>query len=157
MDNVEIELIASRGILVLDWLSVLFSLFVNLVATSLIAFRAWNHHRILAEAVILKESRVQNILLLLIESGAIYCAIQALYIAFLLLKAYANLGIWCANMSDYIGDVLVVASAWYPIAVVILVNIGNSSVTQVATGISGIVVHNLTTNINEDSGDFKAD
>ena len=47
-----------------------------------------HHHQAMKEAAFRKRTRVQNILLLLIESGAIYCTIQILYAIMILLNIY---------------------------------------------------------------------
>lgn len=42
----------------------------------------------MSEVAVYKRTRIQNILLLLIESGAVYCVIQLLYTIFTLLDTY---------------------------------------------------------------------
>ncbi|KAE9402974.1 hypothetical protein BT96DRAFT_917771 [Gymnopus androsaceus JB14] len=62
----------------MDEISSSFSLAVNLLSTMLIAFKAWRHRQTLKmiSANTMKHSRVERILLFLVESGVVYCSIQ---------------------------------------------------------------------------------
>ncbi|KAE9402775.1 hypothetical protein BT96DRAFT_974168 [Gymnopus androsaceus JB14] len=60
----------------LDWLSIVLNLTVNIVATLLIAYRAWTHHRSARAILRNKKTQVQAILLLMVESGAIFGVVQ---------------------------------------------------------------------------------
>ncbi|KAJ3977919.1 hypothetical protein EV361DRAFT_394881 [Lentinula raphanica] len=51
------------------------SIAINLLATSLIATKAWMHHRFLRSASVKKSTRVLKIMILLVESGFIYLVI----------------------------------------------------------------------------------
>ncbi|KAJ3772427.1 hypothetical protein FB446DRAFT_736665 [Lentinula raphanica] len=51
------------------------SITINLLATSLIATKAWNHHCLLRSASVKKSTRVLKIMILLVESGFIYLVI----------------------------------------------------------------------------------
>ncbi|KIK69428.1 hypothetical protein GYMLUDRAFT_237222 [Collybiopsis luxurians FD-317 M1] len=116
---------------VLDWLSLVISSVVNMFATGLIAWKAWNYHHIMKEAARRRRTRVESILLLLIESGAIYCAIQTLYAVFILLNIYGpTRSVGFQEAYAIFGAIFVLASGWYPIAVVILVNINSSPVLE---------------------------
>jgi len=71
-----------------DWpvvLQPLLSLTVNIVATVLIAYRAWTHHRSVKIISQNKKTQVEAILLLFIESGAIFGLFQVLDIVFMIL------------------------------------------------------------------------
>ncbi|KIK60855.1 hypothetical protein GYMLUDRAFT_244013 [Collybiopsis luxurians FD-317 M1] len=126
LNTIEINMVQSGSIPILDWLSLIVSLIVNMFATGLIAWKAWNHYHIMRAAAVHRRTRVQKILLLLIESGAIYCAIQALYLVFYLVNAHAtHNGLYLTL--NIVGSIFNLASAWYPIAVVILVNMDNGS------------------------------
>jgi len=77
-DTVE-ETLESNSILTLDYISVVVSLIVNIVATSLIAYRAWTYYRSTRSiSTRNKRSQVEAILLLCIESGAILGIVQLL-------------------------------------------------------------------------------
>ncbi|KAF9063450.1 hypothetical protein BDP27DRAFT_1335124 [Rhodocollybia butyracea] len=123
---------------VLDLISVLTSLLVNAVATSLIGWKAWTHHKSMRKAAIYKRAHSIKILLLLIESGAIFCAIQ---LAYVVVFPTIQHGLWQGrfrNMDmkfpitslttitqpqkNIASDMLIFASAVYPIAVTILVH-----------------------------------
>ncbi|KIK69447.1 hypothetical protein GYMLUDRAFT_35508 [Collybiopsis luxurians FD-317 M1] len=131
LDVISVGAIVSNSSTILDWISLVVSLVVNIFATGLIAWKAWNYHRAMKEASVHKRTRAQNILLLLIESGAIYCMIQALYFIFILLIVYGpgnNALLLLAE--NIISAMFTLASAWYPIAVVILVNVNKSPVIE---------------------------
>ncbi|KAF5374045.1 hypothetical protein D9757_010053 [Collybiopsis confluens] len=120
--------IETSGTSVLDWLSGIVSLAVNMFATGLISWMGWRHRRMKTNAAIHKRSRAENILLLLIESGAVYCAVQLIYSVFVLLQTY-----WYTSPSTalhIITSVGIISSAWYPVAVIILVNEGSSPVVE---------------------------
>ncbi|KAJ4488998.1 hypothetical protein C8J55DRAFT_506762 [Lentinula edodes] len=117
----------------LDWLSSIISLTVNIFATFLIAFKAWNHHRFMAAVSIRKRTRSESILLLLIESGAIYCGIQSVYAVFILLDVYTVVDIGFSQAMNVITAMSIVAAACYPIAVIILVHNENSLITEIET------------------------
>ncbi|KIK53016.1 hypothetical protein GYMLUDRAFT_944334 [Collybiopsis luxurians FD-317 M1] len=78
-----------------------------------------------------RRTRIQNILLLLIESGAIYCTMQALYAVLTLLNIYGPVNNDALFQTFTIVSALfTLASAWYPISVVILVNMEDSSIIE---------------------------
>ncbi|KIK54250.1 hypothetical protein GYMLUDRAFT_264748 [Collybiopsis luxurians FD-317 M1] len=79
------------------------------------------------KAAFYRRTRIQNILLLFIESGAIYCAIQALYAIFTLLNIYGPGNEILLSILDIFSVLLTFASALYPIAVVILINMDNGT------------------------------
>ncbi|KAE9383664.1 hypothetical protein BT96DRAFT_1106050 [Gymnopus androsaceus JB14] len=60
----------------LDWLSVVLNLTVNVVATLLIAYRAWTHHWLIQIISYNKKTQVEVILLLFVESGSVLGVIQ---------------------------------------------------------------------------------
>ncbi|KAF9045866.1 hypothetical protein BDP27DRAFT_1454983 [Rhodocollybia butyracea] len=65
----------------LDWVAVVLSLSVNMVATCSIAFRAWLHYKSMKSISIRrKKTKGERILLLLLESGAVYMLFQLLVI-----------------------------------------------------------------------------
>jgi len=61
----------------LDWAQIIVSLSVNVVATCLIAIRAWMHRRSTRPfRMRTRKTQVEEVLILLVESGAIYALIQ---------------------------------------------------------------------------------
>ncbi|KAF9061685.1 hypothetical protein BDP27DRAFT_1337703, partial [Rhodocollybia butyracea] len=118
------------GSKVMGWLSGLISLIVNMFATGLIALKARNHHLLMTQVGIYKRSRVQNTLLLLIESGAIYCAIQMAYTVTLLINTHTSSKSGFDNIFYLISAIGCVSIAWYPVAVIILINQHSSPVTE---------------------------
>ncbi|THU75417.1 hypothetical protein K435DRAFT_814352 [Dendrothele bispora CBS 962.96] len=66
----------------------------NAVATGTIGWKAWCHHKDIKQNLDLSGnsiSRVQKVLLLLVESGVVYCALWALYpILIILIAALEN-------------------------------------------------------------------
>jgi len=69
----------------LDWVQIIVSLSVNVVATCLIAIRAWMHRRSTRPfRMRTRKTQVEEVLILLVESGAIYALIQ---IASLIIRA----------------------------------------------------------------------
>ncbi|KIK57912.1 hypothetical protein GYMLUDRAFT_737071 [Collybiopsis luxurians FD-317 M1] len=118
------------GSIVLDWVSDLLSLVVNMCATSLIAWKAWKHRSFLVQAEVHRRTRIENVLLLLIESGAIYCSIQAVYTALTIVNTYAAVVNLPRFLLIVIEAISGVAAAWYPIAVIILINVDRSPVVE---------------------------
>ncbi|KIK57940.1 hypothetical protein GYMLUDRAFT_246594 [Collybiopsis luxurians FD-317 M1] len=131
VDNIEIQVSISNSATTLDWISIMVSLVVNMFATGLIAWRAWNHHQITIEVAIHKRTRAQNILLLFIESGAIYCTIQVIYTLLTLLHIYGPVNSGGFLLAyNVMGGINGLASAWYPMAVVVLINMDSSPVNE---------------------------
>ncbi|KAF9072035.1 hypothetical protein BDP27DRAFT_1418399 [Rhodocollybia butyracea] len=65
----------------LDWVNFILSFSVNMIATCLISFRAWLYHKSTKSIFITgKWTKGERILLLLVESGAIYAVLQLLVI-----------------------------------------------------------------------------
>ncbi|KAF9048180.1 hypothetical protein BDP27DRAFT_1434247 [Rhodocollybia butyracea] len=65
----------------LDWVTAVLSASVNMIATCSIAFRAWLHHKSMnSMSIRRKKTQGERILLLLLESGAIYMIVQLLVI-----------------------------------------------------------------------------
>ncbi|KAF9070246.1 hypothetical protein BDP27DRAFT_1420128 [Rhodocollybia butyracea] len=114
---------------VLDWLSIAFSLLVNMLATTLIGWKAWAHYRTMGDTSTWRNSRVTKLLLLFIESGALFLVIQ-------LFALVGELG----NMLDTTGAFILVAevasaflnifSVLYPIGIVILIHSDKSPVVE---------------------------
>ncbi|THU85859.1 hypothetical protein K435DRAFT_868848 [Dendrothele bispora CBS 962.96] len=66
------------------------SFFTNAVATSLIYFKAWLHQRMFKELKEKRKTDVTRILYLLVESGALYGIIQAIYPVAVIILIYTR-------------------------------------------------------------------
>ncbi|KAJ3762953.1 hypothetical protein EV360DRAFT_78817 [Lentinula raphanica] len=108
----------------LNWLSITLSLVVNVYATVIIALKARIHRCFMSDARLRKRTHAQSILLLLVESGAIYCATQSVYEVFMLLQMYYTYTIVDVGLNQatlVISDVFGIVAQCYPVAVIILV------------------------------------
>ncbi|KAJ3821723.1 hypothetical protein F5878DRAFT_709425 [Lentinula raphanica] len=130
--DIELQLEMTR-FTTLDWLSFALTLAVNLYATILIALKAWHHHRFMKDALLYKKTRAQHILLLLVESGAIYCTIQTVYEVLLLLEIYTTVDTSFIRNTSITMSVYVLVAACYPVAVMILAYNDISPVAQIET------------------------
>ena len=74
---------------------------LSLLRQLLLFIMARMHHHIMKEASVHRQTRVQNILLLLIESGALFCTLQALDAVSTLIIIYGptNLYLFCVILS----------------------------------------------------------
>ncbi|KIK57388.1 hypothetical protein GYMLUDRAFT_46259 [Collybiopsis luxurians FD-317 M1] len=131
-DEVDIKVpLVMNSSISLDWISAVVSLAVNMFATGLIAWKAWCHYSAMKElAAFHIRTRTQNILLLLIETGALYCTIQVLFVVFNLLHMYGPANGQRSLAYQIFDCIFIFASTWYPVAVVILVNMDNTSVIE---------------------------
>ncbi|KAJ3770907.1 hypothetical protein FB446DRAFT_846680 [Lentinula raphanica] len=138
LSDIKLQVEIAQRLTTLDWLSSSLSLAVNLYATILIALKAWyaypcpnrwvytsnscrHHYRFMKNALMHEKTRAQHILLLLVESGAMYCAIQTVYEVLLLLETYTAVGTSFTLTIESIISVYFVLAASYPVAVMILV------------------------------------
>ncbi|KAF9061307.1 hypothetical protein BDP27DRAFT_1429119 [Rhodocollybia butyracea] len=114
---------------ILDWLGVLLSLIVNMVATVLFSYKAWTHHRYMEGvkgSLVRRGARAQKILNLLIESGIIFCTVQFVYVIAIMLDAYSIITTSSPRSPRVPVDTLfVTASACYPVAVIGLLHKDN--------------------------------
>ncbi|KAF9062265.1 hypothetical protein BDP27DRAFT_1336882 [Rhodocollybia butyracea] len=117
---------------ILDWVSILLSLVVNGVATMLFAWKAWSYHQCMPSSTSRKTRRADNILTLLIDSGAIFCAIQAIYLVVLLLFEYNVIRSlqWPLGIADAIS---IIGSSFNPVAVIVLSQMDNSRLNEECT------------------------
>ncbi|KIK52501.1 hypothetical protein GYMLUDRAFT_967083 [Collybiopsis luxurians FD-317 M1] len=117
----------------LFWVSYLISLAVNISATGLIAWIAWNHRRLMAEAGIRRRTRVQKILLLLIESGAVYCLIQAINVGCSVkvgLEVLTNPSEGVSIVVKVITTLFSLCVGLYPVIVILLISVKASPVNE---------------------------
>ncbi|KAF9062270.1 hypothetical protein BDP27DRAFT_1428114 [Rhodocollybia butyracea] len=114
----------------LDCDAFVLSLSVNVIATSLIAFRAWMHHKSMTAISISikrKRSKAEAILLLLVESGAIYALLQLLVIIMNELEVKkGNVSIQFEFATAFTVLVYEMAAILNPVAIFILVQTDNT-------------------------------
>ncbi|KIK70090.1 hypothetical protein GYMLUDRAFT_236522 [Collybiopsis luxurians FD-317 M1] len=97
------------------------SLGLNFVATVLIAFKVWRFRVTMKSKFDHHWTPVENILLFLVESGAVYCGLQLIY-AILITLTVTSTGITPLNIAkSMIIEFFIGASALYPVSVVIIV------------------------------------
>ncbi|KAF5347034.1 hypothetical protein D9757_014338 [Collybiopsis confluens] len=118
----------------MDWIIYVSSLLINLLATLLIWRKLWAHQRSVIFFVTRSRGHnIQRIMILLIESGAFLGITQVMNLGFVTAGYYNSnptLGfLYAFHFFTALGPV---ATALYPLAVIILVNTGNSPV-HVAT------------------------
>ncbi|KAF5358787.1 hypothetical protein D9758_008601 [Tetrapyrgos nigripes] len=116
------------------------SFVVNALATSLIYLRAWTHRRMketrLGHEKNLRKSDVDRILLLIIESGAVYCAAQLIYPvlnAKLLYTPDAEPGGGLVMSVNVFGAIYSAITVIYPMAVIILIHTRRSVIAEVTS------------------------
>jgi len=97
------------------------NLAVNTEATLLIVYRAWTHHKSVQSISRNKKSQVEAILLLFIESGALFAACQILNIVIRALDVNSILNTPVNICSLFFTDLYTISAAFSPVAIVILV------------------------------------
>ncbi|KAF9020863.1 hypothetical protein BDP27DRAFT_1439408 [Rhodocollybia butyracea] len=118
--------------IVLDSVTFVLSLNVNVVATCSIAFRAWTHHRSMrstSSSLRRKRTKVEEVLILLVESGAIYALSQLLTIILSVLdevKTVPQLQLVIAFVTSVITPTCIMCVALNPVAIFILVQTKNT-------------------------------
>ncbi|KIK54863.1 hypothetical protein GYMLUDRAFT_249207 [Collybiopsis luxurians FD-317 M1] len=115
----------------LDWLSLTFSLAINLISTLLISWKAWKHYSNLSGSSY-TANRTLKLLLLLVESGGIFCLLQ---LANLIFDIFDTSPVISAEFSFNIASLvfnntLIGFSALYPIAVFLLIQSNTSPVIE---------------------------
>ncbi|KAE9389121.1 hypothetical protein BT96DRAFT_980807 [Gymnopus androsaceus JB14] len=110
----------------LDWASIALGLTVNIVATLLIAYRAWMHHQSTHAILHHKKTKVESILSLMVESGAIFGVVQVINIVFNLLDSHAADLSPVDNASAFVDALNIYSAALNPVALIILIQTGNT-------------------------------
>ncbi|KAE9388733.1 hypothetical protein BT96DRAFT_980921 [Gymnopus androsaceus JB14] len=114
------------NVIIMDSLNTALNLTVNVVATSLIAHRAWRHHQSMHTILRNKKTQVEAILLLMVESGAIFGVVQVTNLVF------GTLDIQATNFSPVdkatvlVQTLYIYSAALNPVALVILVRTENT-------------------------------
>ncbi|KIK61397.1 hypothetical protein GYMLUDRAFT_243575 [Collybiopsis luxurians FD-317 M1] len=121
----------TTGTNIMDAISIAVSLATNILATVMIVVKALVHFRFLQQAssASWRQSQPLNIMLLLIECGAVFCAFQILgVISFGLNTLPGGFGfVIFVTSAEYLFNLV---SALYPVAVFILIHTNNSPVDQ---------------------------
>ncbi|KAE9383429.1 hypothetical protein BT96DRAFT_929811 [Gymnopus androsaceus JB14] len=107
----------------LDWLSTALNFTINVVATLLIAHRAWTHHQSTHTVFRNKKTQVETVLLLMVESGAIFGMIQ---LSVIIIQA---LDLHSASISPivvFLESLYLCSAALNPVALLILIHTGNT-------------------------------
>ncbi|KIK57936.1 hypothetical protein GYMLUDRAFT_246591 [Collybiopsis luxurians FD-317 M1] len=138
---IDVELqIEESSVTIFDWLSTGISLLVNIFATILIGWETRNHLRITAQhrGSDNRQTHTGDALKLLVESGAVFCAMQSIYVACSVILTYVTTGaivmlvnivfavfavgavsIACTHLAA--AEIKNFMQACYPIAVIILI------------------------------------
>ncbi|KAE9389288.1 hypothetical protein BT96DRAFT_1025117 [Gymnopus androsaceus JB14] len=119
------HLVTSGSTETLDWLSVVLNLAVNVVATLLIAHRAWTHYQSTHAILHNKKTQVQKILLLMVESGAIFGVVQ---LANVIIQAFDIHGLSpkVETARFFLQALYIFSAALNPVALVLLIQTGNT-------------------------------
>ncbi|KAJ3864234.1 hypothetical protein EV359DRAFT_81633 [Lentinula novae-zelandiae] len=88
---------------------------LNLVATLLIALRVWQYRQVMKSWVNHPRTYAENILLVLVESGAVYCVLQFVYSMLILFSERSPGGVTPLFIAT--------SMALYPVSVIIIVNL----------------------------------
>ncbi|KAF9255688.1 hypothetical protein L218DRAFT_1008269 [Marasmius fiardii PR-910] len=125
-------------------------LVTNIVSTSLIAFKAWTHRHALKQHLASSGSpftQVQKVMILLVESGSIYCIIWIIYMA-TTLNGNAFSEAW-----QTFAQTLPTLAALYPILIILLVYLETSKEDDTMDGMSlsqSIRFASVSANVNRD-------
>ncbi|KAF9065834.1 hypothetical protein BDP27DRAFT_1366100 [Rhodocollybia butyracea] len=126
-DSLAASLAHFNNAITLDWVTVVLSLSVNIIATCLIAFRAWSHHRSVGLISFKKkQTKGQRILLLLVESGGVYALFQLFSVITNALSVNALPASPVAFAAFLAAQVYVSAAALNPVAIIIIVQTQNT-------------------------------
>ncbi|KAE9389595.1 hypothetical protein BT96DRAFT_1003067 [Gymnopus androsaceus JB14] len=110
----------------LNWVGVVLNFGVNIAATLLIAYRAWKHHHSVHVILHKKQTQVGAILLLMVESGAILGVVQVCCIVINVLEIHAANPSPINTAKVFLGALYTYSAAINPVALVILVQTGNT-------------------------------
>lgn len=116
------------------------SIATNISATLLIGYKLWSHRKVVVKNLGLggRRSQVQNVLIVLVESGVIYCALQTATLI-LTLVPDSTAGTGSGRIPGLVFfATYVLLSAMYPTIVVVLVNSQRS--TADIYELTGVVV-----------------
>ncbi|KAI1792562.1 hypothetical protein LXA43DRAFT_887340 [Ganoderma leucocontextum] len=103
----------------------------NVLATSLIGCKAWEHRQLLRKHLCegQRQTRVLRVLALLVESGAIYCALLAVVIVDQIVNGTSgSMRQFQAIEQDYTYDCFVPIVAIYPVLIIALIALNQSPI-----------------------------
>ncbi|THU99682.1 hypothetical protein K435DRAFT_837583 [Dendrothele bispora CBS 962.96] len=91
-------------------------IFINALSTSLIGYRAWGHRKLIKTLLdgTSKRSQAMECLILLIESGALYCIFWILVVLSMTVENFDN------TAGSYLNDILPHMEAIYPTTIILL-------------------------------------
>ncbi|KAF9469479.1 hypothetical protein BDZ94DRAFT_1303192 [Collybia nuda] len=98
------------------------SLATNVIATALIGHRYWVHRKMVAELRNNRQTQSERVLVLLVESGVVYCVLQAINFSLGFIPQGDNLGTARSILLTVFTTGYYGFSAMYPTVVVALVN-----------------------------------
>ncbi|KAM5536427.1 hypothetical protein V8D89_009863 [Ganoderma adspersum] len=133
------------------------SLSTNVLATSLIGYKAWQMRRRLRGYLVAKigGSQVEKLFAVLIESGAVYCAIWAVVVVFQVAEYNATMALGPARasfldiLSVFMGGAVVPAVAIYPAFIIVLVALNRSHIEKGLTqNMQSVPTPNIAITIN---------
>ncbi|KAE9403120.1 hypothetical protein BT96DRAFT_1017192 [Gymnopus androsaceus JB14] len=110
----------------LDWVTATINLTVNIVATLLIAYRAWTYYQSTHALSRNKTTQVEAILLLMIESGAIFGIVQVANVIFNALDIHAAQFSPVTKATTFLDAMYLYSAALNPVALLILIQTGNT-------------------------------
>ncbi|TFK82405.1 hypothetical protein K466DRAFT_500392 [Polyporus arcularius HHB13444] len=105
------------------------SLASNLVATALVWCKAWEHRKFISSVSLGRSSRVEKVLALLVESGAVYCVLWMAIVAYQVtwqVQGTDTLPHVDAFVDYFIKGCLIPLVGMYPTAIILLVALNKS-------------------------------
>ncbi|KAF5378446.1 hypothetical protein D9615_007046 [Tricholomella constricta] len=114
--------------------SLTLSLATNVVATGLIFYKLWGHLRFLRRMGIKQNSTssAQKILIVLVDTGLAYCALQVISVVIEFVPLRPNSSIWVVGL--IVLDLLDSVTGMYPSIVIVLVSLRRSTVETFGFG-----------------------
>ncbi|KAE9396250.1 hypothetical protein BT96DRAFT_977550 [Gymnopus androsaceus JB14] len=125
VDN-EANIHMSKNAVTMDSLSAALNLTVNIVATLLIAHRAWKYHQSTHVVLRNKKTKAQEILLLMVESGAVFGVMQITDIIFTALDIHTASLSPVDNATLFIEALYLYSAVLNLVALVILIQTRNT-------------------------------
>jgi len=125
---------SNKSHIVVDWISLAFSLLANTTAIALIGWKAWTHYHTMRKLLVCRISRVQKTLLLFVESGALFLVLQLYSLMGKIMPSMQSFDMTSSlsmSLVSTIGqDLWVASAAIYPVAIIILIHSQNSPIEE---------------------------
>ncbi|KAI0702535.1 hypothetical protein C8Q76DRAFT_754673 [Earliella scabrosa] len=113
------------------------SLMSNVVATSLVGYKAWCHRRLIRAGFTgsSTRTRVERVLALLVESGTVYCILWIFVVVYqtMIYVEYYDSSSFTYNFDQFLEGCLIHLIGIYPTLIIILVSLGISHCDTVFT------------------------